>query len=74
MAKEVDGEVCFGLSVVGFGDAAEGVTILSSKSFLRDASLSMPFFLRKTLIVVRRALFGLQSSPFTGSCKQTGHA
>jgi hypothetical protein len=34
----------------------------------------MPFFLRKTLIVVRRALFGLQSSPFTGSCKQTGHA
>ena len=34
----------------------------------------MPFFFRKTLIVVRRALLGRQSSALTGSCKQMGHA
>ncbi len=44
----------------------------STASFFRAVSLSIPFFLRKTLIVVRSALFGLQSSPLTGSCKQTG--
>ena len=47
---------------------------LSASSFLRAASLSIPFFLKKTLIVVRSALFGLQSSALTGSCKQTGQA
>lgn len=50
------------------------VLALSTSSFLRAASLSMPFFLRKTFIVVRKALFGLQSSALTGSCRQTGQA
>ena len=56
-------------------DVLLGVAVtFSTASCFRAVSLSMPFFLRKTFIVVRSALLGLQSSALTGSCKQTGQA
>ncbi len=57
--------------VAGSAGAAAAWSIIS---FFRAASRSIPFFLRNTLIVVRRALLGRQSSALTGSCKQIGQA
>lgn len=42
-------------------------------SFNRAASRFFSSVLKKTFIVVRRDLFGLQSSAETGVCSQTGH-
>lgn len=41
-------------------------------SFRRRASRFFSSVRRKTLIVVRKDLLGLQSSPATGVCSQTG--
>lgn len=43
------------------------------RSFSRNASLFFSSVRRKTLIVVRSDLFGLQSSAAIGVCSQTGH-
>lgn len=61
-------------SICGVAVLVGVAATFSTASCFRAASLSMPFFLRKTFIVVRSALFGLQSSALTGSCKQTGQA
>lgn len=62
------------VSICGVAVLVGVAATFSTASCFRAASLSMPFFLRKTFIVVRSALFGLQSSALTGSCKQTGQA
>jgi hypothetical protein len=61
-------------------DASIGVAVTSKGvagalffvSFNRSASRFFSSVRRKTLIVVRRDLFGLQSSAATGVCSQTG--
>jgi hypothetical protein len=61
-------------------DASTGVAVTSKGvagalffvSFNRSASRFFSSVRRKTLIVVRRDLFGLQSSAATGVCSQTG--
>ena len=55
-------------------DSVGVAAAFSSISFFLADSLSITFFFKKTLIVVRRALLGRQSSALTGSCKHTGHA
>lgn len=54
---------------------ATGVWDASSAcSFPFCVSLFFSSVLRNTFMVVRKALFGLQSSALTGSCAQTGQA
>jgi len=60
---------CFG-DVIGSDGVAGGVCFLASLSL---ASRFFSSVRRKTLIVVRRDLFGLQSAAETGLCSQTGH-
>lgn len=58
----------------GVGSTSAGVTgVVSLASLTRRASRFFSSVRRKTLIVVRRDLFGLQSSAATGVCSQTGH-
>jgi hypothetical protein len=49
------------------------IGVASLASFNRIASRFFSSVRRKTLIVVRNDLFGLQSSAATGECSQTGH-
>lgn len=46
---------------------------VSLNFFNRNASRFFSSVRKKTLIVVRNDLFGLQSSAATGVCSQTGH-
>jgi len=56
--------------VAGVAGVSGGVFL---RSFRRRASLFFSSVLKKTLIVVRNDLLGLQSSAATGVCSQTGH-
>jgi hypothetical protein len=59
---------------MGVGATSAGVAGgLTFASLDRRASRFFSSVLRKTLIVVRRDLRGLQSSAATGVCSQTGH-
>jgi len=61
---------------VCFGDAIGSGGVVGGVFFFASLSLASRFFSsvrRKTLIVVRRDLFGLQSAADTGLCSQTGH-
>lgn len=58
------------IGVSGVAGVAGGVFF---SSFTRNASLFFSSVLKKTLIVVRNDLLGLQSSAATGVCSQTGH-
>ena len=51
--------------------ASTGVT--GGVSLGRDISRFFSSVLKKTLMVVRRDLWGLQSSAESGECSQTGH-
>ena len=67
----VGAAVAVGVSVgVGSTGVIGGLVFAS---FNRRASRFFSSVRRKTLIVVRRDLFGLQSPPETGVCSQTGH-
>ncbi len=58
------------IGVAGVTGVSGGVSL---RSFSRSASLFFSSVLRKTLIVVRNDLLGLQSSVATGVCSQTAH-
>jgi hypothetical protein len=60
------GRFCFGASTGVAGSE-------SLSSFGRLASRFFSAVRKKTLIVVRSDLFGLQSSADKGECSQTGH-
>ena len=57
-------------------EAASTIGVSGGEAFASFNLAASRFFssvLKKTLIVVRRDLFGLQSSAETGVCSQTGH-
>jgi hypothetical protein len=64
-----------GGTAAGVGSGSIGVSggVASFASFNRRASRFFSSVRRKTLIVVRNDLWGLQSSDATGLCSQTGH-